>query len=125
MDEGIEHRIIIIGDGDKLYELTQKAKENRLDKSFLLLGNQNNPFPYFKFANAFIRSEEHTSELQSRGHIVCRLLLEKKKKNKEKSMRCMERKNQKRQEEKMMRSEMVSRSVKGARRTKVRGAKPD
>src|SRR5437870_10804841 len=26
------------------------------------------------------RSEEHTSELQSRGHIVCRLLLEKKKK---------------------------------------------
>src|SRR5690625_6332701 len=25
-----------------------------------------------------IRSEEHTSELQSRGHLVCRLLLEKK-----------------------------------------------
>src|SRR5690625_6257425 len=30
---------------------------------------------WFKF-----RSEEHTSELQSRGHLVCRLLLEKKKK---------------------------------------------
>src|SRR5207253_11123247 len=28
------------------------------------------------------RSEEHTSELQSRGHLVCRLLLEKKKKQK-------------------------------------------
>src|SRR5207253_4675048 len=28
------------------------------------------------------RSEEHTSELQSRGHLVCRLLLEKKKKKK-------------------------------------------
>src|SRR5690625_6357100 len=27
------------------------------------------------------RSEEHTSELQSRGHLVCRLLLEKKKEN--------------------------------------------
>src|SRR5690625_947755 len=27
----------------------------------------------------FMRSEEHTSELQSRGHLVCRLLLEKKK----------------------------------------------
>src|SRR5439155_16127330 len=27
------------------------------------------------------RSEEHTSELQSRGHLVCRLLLEKKKNN--------------------------------------------
>src|SRR5207253_4361716 len=28
-----------------------------------------------------LRSEEHTSELQSRGHLVCRLLLEKKKKS--------------------------------------------
>src|SRR5687768_17762898 len=30
------------------------------------------------------RSEEHTSELQSRLHLVCRLLLEKKKKKKKK-----------------------------------------
>src|SRR5690625_5321963 len=30
------------------------------------------------------RSEEHTSELQSRGHLVCRLLLEKKKRKKKK-----------------------------------------
>src|SRR5690625_5459444 len=30
--------------------------------------------------NTLNRSEEHTSELQSRGHLVCRLLLEKKKK---------------------------------------------
>src|SRR5690554_7366501 len=30
------------------------------------------------------RSEEHTSELQSRPHLVCRLLLEKKKKKKKK-----------------------------------------
>src|SRR5690625_5855018 len=29
-----------------------------------------------------LRSEEHTSELQSRGHLVCRLLLEKKNINK-------------------------------------------
>src|SRR5258708_28354397 len=32
------------------------------------------------------RSEEHTSELQSPDHLVCRLLLEKKKKNKDKIM---------------------------------------
>src|SRR5690554_7606499 len=31
-----------------------------------------------------LRSEEHTSELQSRPHLVCRLLLEKKKKKKKK-----------------------------------------
>src|SRR2546422_8360350 len=33
------------------------------------------------------RSEEHTSELQSRLHLVCRLLLEKKKKKKKKILR--------------------------------------
>src|SRR2546429_4078166 len=32
------------------------------------------------------RSEEHTSELQSRLHLVCRLLLEKKKKTKKKQL---------------------------------------
>src|SRR2546422_4852042 len=33
-----------------------------------------------------VRSEEHTSELQSRLHLVCRLLLEKKKKKKKEQM---------------------------------------
>src|SRR3989454_8235426 len=33
----------------------------------------------------FVRSEEHTSELQSPCNLVCRLLLEKKKKNTKKS----------------------------------------
>src|SRR3712207_7060030 len=32
-----------------------------------------------RFADAAARSEEHTSELQSRQYLVCRLLLEKKK----------------------------------------------
>src|SRR2546428_2980923 len=32
------------------------------------------------FGNSLLRSEEHTSELQSRSDLVCRLLLEKKKK---------------------------------------------
>src|SRR5439155_20467068 len=40
--------------------------------------------PYLRSASSApansCRSEEHTSELQSRGHLVCRLLLEKKKK---------------------------------------------
>src|SRR5258708_13214974 len=33
----------------------------------------------FRFSNWWARSEEHTSELQSPDHLVCRLLLEKKK----------------------------------------------
>src|SRR5687768_18359050 len=36
------------------------------------------------YLKRFPRSEEHTSELQSRLHLVCRLLLEKKKKKKKK-----------------------------------------
>src|SRR5690349_22700170 len=40
--------------------------------------------PVFMFAAGMgVRSEEHTSELQSRRDLVCRLLLEKKKKIKE------------------------------------------
>src|SRR3712207_8624319 len=34
---------------------------------------------YLVFASRALRSEEHTSELQSRQYLVCRLLLEKKK----------------------------------------------
>src|SRR5690625_1297341 len=44
-------------------------------------GEQSNPGGDFWWGgtqSAFMRSEEHTSELQSRGHLVCRLLLEKK-----------------------------------------------
>src|SRR5690349_23435688 len=40
------------------------------------------PFAEKGFQNSNARSEEHTSELQSRRDLVCRLLLEKKKKKK-------------------------------------------
>src|SRR5947209_9553692 len=35
-----------------------------------------------RYPDVMVRSEEHTSELQSRQYLVCRLLLEKKKKKK-------------------------------------------
>ena len=41
---------------------------------------------YDEYLTNINRSEEHTSELQSRFDLVCRLLLEKKKKRKEKSL---------------------------------------
>src|SRR5690242_10233150 len=45
---------------------------------------ENNMIPAMRFANSILhkqtRSEEHTSELQSHVNLVCRLLLEKKKK---------------------------------------------
>lgn len=54
MEEGKKHRIIMLGDGDKLDELRIKAESAGLENTFILLGNRNNPFPYFKSANAFI-----------------------------------------------------------------------
>src|SRR5690554_7620408 len=44
-------------------------------RKFLAHLDRNCKSPYYR-----LRSEEHTSELQSRPHLVCRLLLEKKKK---------------------------------------------
>ena len=41
-----------------------------------------------------IRSEEHTSELQSRLHLVCRLLLEKKKPQKKKKKKTRNKRKQ-------------------------------
>src|SRR5690625_5853410 len=41
-------------------------------------GSSGTSQPNVRRAPVTIRSEEHTSELQSRGHLVCRLLLEKK-----------------------------------------------
>src|SRR3712207_8877401 len=40
--------------------------------------------PLAPFTTSAFRSEEHTSELQSRQYLVCRLLLEKKNKNDDK-----------------------------------------
>src|SRR5687768_17823857 len=44
----------------------------------MIFAPRNGCFPLYS-ARIAIRSEEHTSELQSRLHLVCRLLLEKKK----------------------------------------------
>src|SRR5690625_5029228 len=55
-----------------------------LPKAVSVFGSARTPTTHPDYARgerlgANLRSEEHTSELQSRGHLVCRLLLEKKK----------------------------------------------
>src|SRR2546422_6278965 len=47
------------------------------------VGGQLVQFASYRQVRPGVRSEEHTSELQSRLHLVCRLLLEKKKKTAE------------------------------------------
>src|SRR5690606_40419320 len=60
----------------------KKPHPESILKTIDLLDNSNNKFhPKTLFlCKDFLRSEEHTSELQSRENLVCRLLLEKKKK---------------------------------------------
>src|SRR3712207_7362096 len=52
-------------------------------RNFVLVGTTTGAAPYISMARTLradlARSEEHTSELQSRQYLVCRLLLEKKK----------------------------------------------
>src|SRR3989449_4195470 len=82
-----------LGHSDKAIEAAHKAVEANPD-NIVALNYLSFAFPFVfdakasdkdsKLAQAETdakRSEEHTSELQSRLHLVCRLLLEKKKKN--------------------------------------------
>src|SRR5690625_6790184 len=57
---------------------TCKNNSSEVRKIYLLLSNVFSTYS-LNMNKLTKRSEEHTSELQSRGHLVCRLLLEKKK----------------------------------------------
>src|SRR5690554_7696758 len=60
---------------------TEKDNNGRFQITISLNGNEREFQSLFTFTHEFFihaRSEEHTSELQSRPHLVCRLLLEKK-----------------------------------------------
>src|SRR5207253_6995297 len=68
-----------LGPLEAVAEVTPAAGTKRRRVGLLLGCVQREFFPQVNAATARVRSEEHTSELQSRGHLVCRLLLEKKK----------------------------------------------
>src|SRR3712207_8228734 len=57
-------------------DLAARVREAALlEGDFVLSSGKRSPF----YVDKYLRSEEHTSELQSRQYLVCRLLLEKKK----------------------------------------------
>src|SRR5437764_6326500 len=61
------------------------ARTDRLGPgSYIIDGDAGTNFEEGRADLEYLRSEEHTSELQSPMYLVCRLLLEKKKKKKEK-----------------------------------------
>src|SRR5690625_77783 len=66
---------IVLGKGDKEREVYFNIRCDIWLKKYLDTRGDNDPAIFVTEC----RSEEHTSELQSRGHLVCRLLLENKK----------------------------------------------
>src|SRR5690625_1109402 len=71
--------------GSNLTTNKKKSIDMRLDERDDLLKEKLSSYrktAVAEGAGTGARSEEHTSELQSRGHLVCRLLLEKKKQKK-------------------------------------------
>src|SRR5690554_7587851 len=67
LDNGISAKMVLELNGEQVSGAITKPTDADLEAFFV----------------HYTRSEEHTSELQSRPHLVCRLLLEKKKKKKQ------------------------------------------
>src|SRR5687767_16000122 len=68
-----------------LFPYTTLFRSYLFDEFYQVNNHERDPSKGFGMGLA-IRSEEHTSELQSLAYLVCRLLLEKKKKNKKNSI---------------------------------------
>src|SRR5690625_6394570 len=71
--EWVEHTHEVITETDAVLASLSDAEAGQ--RGFVITGVQAYLEPY----TAARRSEEHTSEIQSGGHLVCRILLEKKK----------------------------------------------
>src|SRR5258705_4956824 len=73
-------------DGNAFELKAALAKRYRVPEECIVVGNGSNDLlemaaaAFLSPERSAVRSEEHTSELQSLRHLVCRLLLEKKKK---------------------------------------------
>src|SRR5690348_17402833 len=69
----VDETLELVGIGDVAGQRTQKLSGGQTQRVRFALALVSN-------ARLLVRSEEHTSELQSPVHLVCRLLLEKKNK---------------------------------------------
>src|SRR3712207_7753889 len=69
--DAVDHQVV--GDHDQLGPVAAEVEQRRLDERGL-----GEVEAAAQLGDDRLRSEEHTSELQSRQYLVCRLLLEKK-----------------------------------------------
>ena len=53
IESGYNHKFYVIGDGPEREKLENLIKENKVENSFFLLGQKENPYPYIKKADYF------------------------------------------------------------------------
>ncbi len=71
LDEGFQHEIIVVGDGDFRPEVESVIEELKIQNSFKLLGTQKNPYPYIKEADYFILPSKTESYPLIIGETLC------------------------------------------------------
>ena len=59
LEEGLQHRILIIGDGLDFIKINQLKNDLNLSESVTLFGFTDNPYPYFKAADFYILSSRY------------------------------------------------------------------
>ncbi|MDP9957187.1 glycosyltransferase involved in cell wall biosynthesis [Epilithonimonas hungarica] len=70
MDEGYVHSIAVIGGGGEMLNLKKQAKELDVEKTFLLLDTQINPYPYIKNSDYFVLPSESESYPLTIGEVM-------------------------------------------------------
>lgn len=53
LDEGLKHKIYVIGDGEEKEDLENLVKKLKVEHTFIFLGKKENPYPYMKKADCF------------------------------------------------------------------------
>lgn len=54
VDDGILHKLVIVGDGPELQRLTDVIREIHADDSVIMVGYQENPYPYMKQSDILV-----------------------------------------------------------------------
>ena len=69
-DENLLHSIVVIGGGNEMENLKNQAKELGVEKTFLLLDSQKNPWPYVKSADYFVLPSKSESYPLTIGEVM-------------------------------------------------------
>lgn len=70
LDEGLIHSIAVIGGGNEMQNLQNQAKELGIEKTFLLLDSQKNPWPYIKASDYFVLPSQSESYPLTIGEVM-------------------------------------------------------